>query len=58
MADGFQLASEEDADLRPLDLSVLPKLLPFVRPHSRKLVFGFGLVLVSTGLGPAGPKIL
>ncbi len=58
MPDGsFELAADDDADLRPVDLSVLKKLLPYVRPYRALLGAAVACVLVRTLAGLAGPKL-
>lgn len=57
-AAGFKLAADDDADLRPVDVSVAWRLLPFVRPHARLLALGLLVMLVGTAFGLATPKLM
>ncbi len=52
---GFELAADDEADLRPIDLSVLRKLLPYVHPYKKVVLLALGLVLMKTLAGLAGP---
>ena len=52
------VAKDDEADLRPMDLAVAWRLLPFLRPHLRLLVAGCLVMLLVTGLGLLGPKLL
>jgi ATP-binding cassette subfamily B protein len=54
---GFDLAADDEADLRPIDLSVARKLVPYVRPFAKLVLLGAGLVLLKTGIGLLGPKL-
>lgn len=49
---------DDDADLRPVDLQVAWRLLPFARPHLRLVALGLGLMLVVTAFGLLGPRLL
>ena len=53
----FKLAADDDADLRPVDVAVAWRLLPFVRPHVRLLALGLAIMLLSTAVGLAGPIV-
>lgn len=53
----FELAADDEADLRPVDLSVLYKLLPYVKPYRGIFFSALGLVLIRTLAGLAGPKL-
>ena len=52
------VAADDDADLRPIDLSVAWRLLPYLRPHLRLLAAGLAAMLAVTGLGLLGPLLL
>ncbi|MCO5167684.1 MAG: ABC transporter ATP-binding protein/permease [Planctomycetes bacterium] len=56
MADA--VAADHDADLRPVDLQVAWRLVPFTRPHLRLLLLGLALMLAVTGFGLLGPRLL
>ncbi len=51
----FTLAADDDADLRPVDLSVMGKLLPYMRPYSGMVWVAVVLVLFRTAAGLVGP---
>lgn len=53
----FEIAADDEADLRPVDLSVLGKLLPYVKPYRSLLALALALVFVRTIAGLAGPKL-
>lgn len=52
------VAADDDADLRPVDLGVAWRLVPFARPHLRLVVAGLALMLLVTALGLTGPRLL
>lgn len=56
MADA--VAADDEADLRPIDLSVAWRLLPFLRPHLRLLIAGLLAMLSVAGLVLVGPLLL
>jgi ABC-type multidrug transport system fused ATPase/permease subunit len=53
----FELAADDDADTRPVDLGVVRKLLPFVQPHRVLLAGAIVLVLARTAVGISGPRL-
>src|SRR5579885_1766167 len=53
----FDIAADDEADLRPVDLSVLYKLLPYAKAYKSTIWFALGLVLIRTLAGLAGPKL-
>lgn len=53
----FSLAADDEADLRPVDLSLLFRLLPYVKPYRATLQLALFLVLLRTLTGLAGPKL-
>lgn len=55
---GKAVAADDDADLRPVDLDVAWRLVPYARPHLRLVILGLALMLLVTALGLAGPKLL
>ena len=52
------VAADDDADLRPVDLSVAWRLLPYLRPHLRLLGAGVLVMFAVTGFGLLGPRLL
>lgn len=52
------IAADDDADLRPVDLGVAWRLVPFARPHLRLVVAGLALMLLVAALGLTGPRLL
>jgi len=51
----FTLAADDEADLRPVDLSVMKKLLPYMRPYMGTVYAALVLVFFRTGAGLVGP---
>lgn len=55
---GKAVAADDDADLKPVDLGVAWRLMPFARPHLRLVLVGLALMLLVTALGLTGPRLL
>lgn len=53
----FEIAADDEADLRPVNLAVAKKLFPFLRPHRGILALGLAIVLVRTGIALMGPRL-
>lgn len=54
----FEIAADDEADVRPIDVRVPGKLLPYLRPYAGLVALGLFLVLGRTLAGLLGPRLM